>query len=121
MQSFYVLYADNTFVKVMPDEEFVTKAECYKTHAQITNDFGTIKKALVGEDLRGGLVKDVADTKKDVAEIKTAMKTDRNISDKYGHNGGLGRKERAMLYVALITSLSGTSGIIVVEIIRNFH
>ena len=102
----------------MPDEEFVTKAECYKTHAQITSDFGTIKKALVGDDLRGGLVKDVADTKKDIAEIKTTLKDN---GDNGSNNGGLGRKEKAMLYVALITSLSGTSGIIVVEIIRNFH
>jgi len=104
-------------VKVMPDEEFVTKAECYKTHAQIANDFGTIKKALVGDDYRGGIVKDVADTKKDISEIKTSM----NNGNGNGHNGGLGRKEKAMIYVALVTSLSGTSGIIAVEIIKSFH
>ena len=95
----------------MSDAEFVTKAECYKTHAQITNDFGTIKKALVGDDLRGGIVKDVAD-------IKTTLKNNGTTGSR---NGGLGRKEKAMIYVALITSLSGTSGMIIVEIIRNFH
>ena len=99
----------------MPDEEFVTKAECYKTHAQISMDFGTIKKALVGDDYRGGIVKDVADTKKDISEIKTSMKNSN------GHNGGLGRKEKAIVYSALIASVGSTTGIIVIEALKLFH
>ncbi len=102
-------------------EEFVTKAECYKTHIQIADDFGTIKKALVGDDWRGGLVKDVADTKKDISEIKTAMKNDRSISNKNGHNGGLGRREKAIVYSALITSVGSTTGIIIIEALKFFH
>ena len=89
----------------MPDEEFVTKAECYKTHAQITADFGTIKKALVGDDLRGGLVKDVAD-------IKGTLKNnpDRN-------NGrGLGKKQQAIIYSTAIT----TCGLVVMKLIEVF-
>jgi len=98
-------------------EEFVTKAECYKTHAQITNDFATIKRALVGDDLRGGIVKDVADTKKDISEIKTSMKN----GNGNGHNGRLGRREKAMVYSALITSVGGTTGIIIIEALKFFH
>jgi hypothetical protein len=99
-------------------EEFVTKAECYKTHAQILTDFGTFKKALVGDDLRGGIVKDVADTKKDIAEIKTALK---NNGGNGSNNGRLGKKEKAIVYSALITSVGGTTGIIIIEALKFFH
>ena len=99
------------------DNEFIAKAECYKTHAQITCDFETIKKALVGDDLRGGLVKDVADTKKDISEIKRSIKN----SNGNGHNGGLGRKEKAIVYTALITSVGSTSGLIIVEALKLLH
>ena len=120
-EGFYALRSIRYFCENMPIEEFVTKAECYKTHAQITNDFGTIKKALVGDDYRGGIVKDVADTKKDIAEIKTTMKNDRTISDKTYHNGRLGRKEKAIVYSALITSVGSTTGIIIIEALKFLH
>jgi len=105
----------------MSDEKFVTKAECYKTHIQITSDISQIKNAIVGEDLRGGIVKDVADTKKDISEIKTAIRNDRDISNNNGHNGGLGRKEKAIVYTAIITSVSGIMGVIIIEALKFFH
>jgi len=46
----------------------VTKTECNLMMEPVTNDIKTIKKALVGEDLKSGLVKDVAD-------IKSTLKT----------------------------------------------
>jgi hypothetical protein len=92
-------------------EEFVTKAECFKTHTQIILDFGTIKKALVGDDLRGGIVKDVADTKKDIAEIKNALKKN---GDNGSNNGGFGRRERAIVYSSAIAS----SGLVIAEVLK---
>ncbi len=98
----------------MSDDEFVTKAECYKTHVQITGDINQVKNALVGEDLRGGIVKDVADTKKDIAEIKTTLKNNPNRNN----GNSLGKRERAMVYSSLIAS----GGVIIVEIVKTiFH
>jgi len=84
----------------------------------LKNDLTTVLKALVGDDLRGGIVKDVADTKKDISEIKASIK---NNGVNNGHNGGLGRKEKAIVYSALITSVGGTSGIIIIEALKFFH
>ena len=83
----------------MPDEEFITKAECYKTHTQITTDFATIKKALVGDDLRGGIVKDVAD-------IKAALNNPPKSSGGCDH---LSRRERAMIYCAVIAAFASVA------------
>lgn len=46
-----------------PGKGFVTHAECFGQREFITGEIATIKKALVGEDLRGGIVKDVGDIK----------------------------------------------------------
>lgn len=43
--------------------EFVTKSECAQITASMKDDLKTIKEALVGKDLRGGLVADVAGLK----------------------------------------------------------
>ncbi len=97
--------------------KFVTKDDCSKITLETDSKINTVLKALVGDDLRGGLVKDVGDTKKDVADIKTTLKNNGNNN----HNGGLGRKEKAIVYTALITSVSGTTGIIIVEALKYLH
>ena len=91
----------------MPDEEFVTKSDCFKITQETESKLTTVLKALVGDDLRGGIVKDVAD-------IKTTLKKNGVGYSNNGHNGGLGRKEKALVYTALITSVGSTSGMIVV-------
>lgn len=106
----------------MPDEHFVTKIECARITLAAEAQTAMVLKALVGEDLRGGIVKDVADTKKDISEIKTAMKNDVLIGlGNNGHNGGLGKREKAIVYSALITSVGSTSGIIIIEALKFFH
>lgn len=47
----------------------VSKAECRQRMAPLVADVGTIKRALVGEDMRGGLVRDVSDMKQELTGI----------------------------------------------------
>lgn len=44
-------------------QSFVTVDDCAHFRAEIRGELKVLKTALVGEDLRGGLVKDVADIK----------------------------------------------------------
>ncbi len=85
----------------MPENKdtFVTKAECSQKMMGFQDDLATVKKAIIGDDMRGGMVRDIA-------EIKGKVKN--------SGNGGLGKRERAMVYVSLI----GTSGLIGAELIR---
>lgn len=93
----------------MADTLFVTKEDCSKVTNALTMDMKQIKTALIGEDMRGGIVKDVADTKKDIAEIKA------DIANQNGNNReSLGRKEKAMIYCAVIAA----SSMIVVELVK---
>lgn len=53
------------------DPSYVTRAECAATTSAIRSEIGALKEdmqvirtALVGKDMRGGLVKDVAEMKK---------------------------------------------------------
>lgn len=48
---------------------YVTRAECAKTVRKFNGELKTIKKALVGGDMRGGLVKDVGDMKATLNQI----------------------------------------------------
>ncbi len=66
------------------------------------DDLTAVKKALIGDDMRGGVVRDIAD-------IKGKVNNGGN-----GGNGGLGKRERAMIYVSLI----GTGGLVVGELIK---
>ena len=81
---------------------FVTKVECQQITSAFREDLGTVKMALVGDDMRGGIVRDVS-------EIRSTLKNN-------GYSKGLGKKERALIY----TSLIGTSGVILAELIRCF-
>jgi len=53
----------------MPEKQknpqYVTRAECVQISSTIKEELKAIRTALVGEDMRGGLVKDVADLKKE--------------------------------------------------------
>lgn len=41
------------------DPRYVTQAQCAKQVKEVTRELETVKIALIGEDMRGGLVKDV--------------------------------------------------------------
>ena len=89
----------------MPKEhqdDFVTKIECRQITSGFQDDLATIKKAIMGDDMRGGMVRDIS-------EIKGRVNKANN-----GGNGGLGKRERAMVYVSLI----GTGGLVAGELIR---
>lgn len=68
----------------------VTHAECAKIVTKFNGELQTIKNALIGEDMRGGIVKDVA-------EIKN----------------GLNRGWKPRDYVAIIVSFVALVGTIV--------
>jgi hypothetical protein len=52
---------------------FVTHEECMQISGDIKSDLNTIKKTLVGDDMRGGLVKDVQEIKSATSAIKTVI------------------------------------------------
>lgn len=53
--------------------KFVTHAECAKTVESVKLELKTMKNALVGEDMRGGIVKDVQEIKSATGIIKTVI------------------------------------------------
>ena len=52
------------------NSNFVTRAECSRISGEIRNELNTIKTALVGEDMRGGLLKDMRDMKSCIEGLK---------------------------------------------------
>lgn len=52
------------------DNPYITRDECSQISGHIRGELGVLKKALVGEDLRSGIFKDVGDMKNDIKEIK---------------------------------------------------
>ncbi|MCJ7633385.1 hypothetical protein MUP77_13485 [Candidatus Bathyarchaeota archaeon] len=89
----------------MPKEhqdDFVTKIECRQITSGFQDDLATVKKAIMGDDMRGGMVRDISEIKGRVNKVNN------------GGNGSLGKRERAMIYVTLI----GTGGLVGVELIR---
>lgn len=63
-----------------PSEEddnpgFVTRREFNQTVKPMKKDILTIRTALVGEDYRGGVVKDVADLKKEKSLLAQTIKS----------------------------------------------
>jgi hypothetical protein len=55
------------------DPGHVTRAECNKTVAKFNGELQTIKKALIGDDMRGGVVKDVSEIKAATSIVKTVF------------------------------------------------
>lgn len=54
---------------------YVTKAECLQTSTAIKDELKTIRTALVGEDMRGGIVKDVSDLKSQGSTVALIVKS----------------------------------------------
>jgi hypothetical protein len=57
------------------DPQYVTRSECQQISTSIREELKTIRIALVGENMRGGLVKDVADLKKERSAMLEIVKT----------------------------------------------
>ena len=100
----------------MPKDEdnpspYMTRSECLSQRRPIRADITTIKKALVGEDLRGGIVKDCSDMKKDLKAVKKSINDANNKKEKKQE---LSLKWKLGLTVALI----GAFSLIAVKIIE---
>jgi len=94
-----------------PGPDFVTRAECVAQRREVRADIITIKKALVGDDLRGGVVKDCTDMKKDIKGIKKVMN---DVNNQKMKNQELSLKWKLGIAVALI----GAFTVIGAEIIK---
>jgi len=95
----------------MTDGKLITAEECAKNMEPIQDNLNTVLKALVGDDLRGGLVKDVADTKKDISETKkdiseimAALKNKQGCGEPVKAHWG--RREYVLVAVAAIGALA---------------
>jgi len=60
--------------KKKKDPEYVLRAECLEISGGIKTELTIIKKALVGEDMRGGLVKQVNELTDQVARMQESKK-----------------------------------------------
>jgi len=92
----------NNMPKKSRTQNCVTTSECEEKSRVINNELATIKKALIGGDMRGGIVRDLAD-------IKAGLKMGNN-------NGSLGKKTRVSVYTSAIV----TAGLLVAKVIEFF-
>ena len=53
--------------------KYITSKQCDITKAYFQEELQTIKKALVGDDMRGGMVSDLADLKSKLSIVKTVL------------------------------------------------
>lgn len=51
--------------------QFVTKAECGQISSDVKGELKTIRVALIGEDMQGGIVKKVSDIQNTVDNLKS--------------------------------------------------
>lgn len=56
-------------------EGVVTRQECAQISSGVKDELKTIKEALVGRDMRGGLVRDVAELKKERSISMQVLRT----------------------------------------------
>jgi hypothetical protein len=56
------------------EEPYVTKSECIRHVTELENNLEVVKKALCGDDLRGGLVRDINKIFTEIALLKNAIK-----------------------------------------------
>lgn len=91
--------------------QLVTRAECNRITGATRRELKTIKNALVGEDLRHGLVKDVGDIKKELGNLKTALNSEQ---EKVATKQQLSMKYKITISAAVISSMT----LIVLKIIE---
>ena len=82
------------------NQECVTTSECDEKSRVINNELATIKKALVGDDMLGGIVKQLSD-------IQANLKINHN-------NGVLGKKTKVSVYTSAVV----TAGLVIFKIVE---
>lgn len=85
---------------------FVTRAECGAQRGEVRADITTIKEALIGKNMRSGLVKECSDMKNNIKAMKKSIDTINNKREKKQELQEFSRKHRLALYVALIGAFS---------------
>lgn len=78
---------------------FVTRAECETLCGGLKDDFKSIKKALIGDDLKGGLVLEFRELKNTV----TSLVDNQTRED----NEGKARRESFVRYKAALIGVTG--------------
>lgn len=53
-----------------PNNPYVTRSECARISGQIREELKVLKSVLVGEDMRGGMNKEIGDIKRDLCHVK---------------------------------------------------
>ena len=86
------------------NSDFVTRAECSRISGEIRNELNTIKTALVGEDMRGGLLKDMRDMKSCVEGLKRDIGS---VKDYIDNQKRKGRDWRLLGFAILGSVISG--------------
>lgn len=81
----------------------MTRAECTGIMSPLLTDIATIRRAMVGNDLRGGMVKDVADMK---MEMRAANGVNKEEKRKIEINLKLTEKRKWAL-IALVFTIVG--------------
>ena len=86
------------------NSDFVTRAECSRISGEIKNELNTIKVALVGKDMRGGLLKDMRDMKSCVESLKRDIGSVKDYIDDQKRKG---RDWRLLGFAILGSAISG--------------
>ncbi len=79
-------------------ERYVTRAECAQISNQIREELKSLKAAVVGENLRGGISKEIHEIKSDLKEIKEYINSEKTK----------GRDWRMLGFAVLGSITSGT-------------
>jgi len=91
------------------NSKYVTRTECAQISGQISGELSILKKALVGEDMRSGVVKDIADLKNDVKGIKQYVNDEKTK----------GRDWRLLGFSLLASILGGTVVAVITYFLHN--
>jgi len=86
------------------DSDFVTRAECSRISGEIKSELNTIKVALVGKDMRGGLLKDMRDMKSSIESLKHDIGS---VKDYIDNQKRKGRDWRLLGFAILGSVISG--------------
>ena len=90
-------------------KQAVTEEECEQRMNPLKQDIGQIKTALIGHDMRGGIVADVAVLKQEVAEVgktlKELQKSNGPITVRNGHQR-LARREKYLFYGSIVSAIT---------------
>ncbi|GAI13857.1 unnamed protein product, partial [marine sediment metagenome] len=81
----------------------VTRVECNRISGETRRELTIIKNALVGEDLRHGLVKEVGDIKRDTRNLKKILNSEQEEVDE---KQKLAMKYKITIVGALVSSLT---------------